>query len=98
MPKGAKLTKKTGQDYHEYSYSKSLPGGGSISSVDISSGYGGKVIMRGTDNNGVRFTTSYIISSGNIQHSMSNPKFTSSDLDILYELGVEFSKSYGYRS
>jgi len=95
LPGGSTAANKTAKDYHEYSYNRSLPGGGSISSVHVSSGYGGKIVMRGTDNDGVRFTTNYTASKGDLYHSMSNPKFTSGDIDVLYEVAIAFTKSYG---
>src|SRR5690606_37555248 len=65
IPSGATLTQELSPSFHMYSYNRSLPGGGSITKVDVSSDYGGSATMVGTDNDGNSFIASYYVSHPN---------------------------------
>src|SRR5690606_24815860 len=65
IPSGATLTQELLPSFHMYSYNRLLPGGGSITKVDVSSDYGGSATMVGTDNDGNSFIASYYVSHPN---------------------------------
>lgn len=85
--------------HHDYNYSRSLPGGGSITNVTVSSSFGGSAQMTGTDNDGNNFITSYRISHGKLEHTvigpMGRPTFTQDDISLLFEVGRAFVRAYG---
>ena len=85
--------------YHIYSYSKSIPGGGSITSVDVSSDYGGSATMVGTDNDGNNFIARYHVNEDKIGYQMigpmGKPNFTPDDVSLLFEVGRAFARAYG---
>lgn len=95
LPGGATLISKISPAYHKYTYSRSLPGGGSITEVTASSEYEDSIIMSGTDNNGESYNYKYIVSREVIQSTFFLPKFTEDDISILYEVGRAFAKAYG---
>lgn len=99
LPSGASIINKS-KSYHEYSYTRSLPGGGSITEVAASYEYcEHSVIMLGQDNNGDSFISSYLIDRDTVMHTVmgSPPKFTEDDIRILYEVGRAFAKAYGMK-
>ncbi len=97
LPGGATLTNKS-KSYHEYSYNRSLPGGGSISKVNVSYAMCYlSVGLSGKDNNGDIFSSEYLIDEDKLLHTyfVSKPEFTAEDRSILFEVGRAFAKSYG---
>lgn len=99
LPSGATLSQQLLPSYHIYSYSKSIPGGGSITSVDVSSDYGGSATMVGTDNDGNDFIARYHVNEDKIGYQMigpmGKPNFTPDDVSLLFEVGRAFARAYG---
>lgn len=96
LPSGAKLSVKEGPDHHVYSYSRSLSGGGKITSVSAVSAYESMIIMKGKDNDGNDFMSKYTPARGIVEHYVfgAPPKFTDKDIEILYEVGEAFGRAY----
>lgn len=99
LPSGATLSQELLPSYHMYSYSRLLPGGGSITAVDVSSDYGGSATMVGTDNDGNSFIASYYVSDNKMYYQMigpmDKPSFTQDDKSLLFEVGRDFTRAYG---
>lgn len=98
LPSGASLINKS-KSYHEYSYNRSIPGGGSITEVAASYEVCYKSItILGEDDIGGSFIASYNVDMDEVSFTFfgERPTFTDpSYINIFYEVGRAFANAYG---
>lgn len=101
LPEGASLIKKESQSYHRYSYTKSIPGGGSITETAASYDFCEySITMLGKDDNGQSFISSYNVERDQVHFTFIGEPPTFNDPDyiyVFYEVGRAFAKAYGMK-
>lgn len=101
IPSGAKFTySATTEKWHEFTYKRDLPGGGTISEVYVSINSDGflRVTMQSEDDKGLRTLARYTPGADGIHHIFfgERAEYTPSDTSMHMEIGRAFAEAYGF--